>query len=198
MQIRIRPTHLALILTTAGLLTSCVPPTWTTVPGPYHAESIGVTADVPQGWSRFETGKDIMLTKDGFLLNFIQISRTPYGEKYQNTELTIRPGMTELDASQIVLEAMQSDQDRRNLTIIDNRPAAVAGYPGFRLEVTFQNEDNLTVHEIIYVALTPGSYLVALARSPDRYYAEMMTGVFEKVVSSIQLDPPTEEAPKKG
>jgi hypothetical protein len=159
---------------------------------------MSLTVDIPKGWSRLGNTEDIMLTRDGFLLNLIQISRTPYGQNYENTELTIQPGMTELDASQIVLEAMQADQDRSNLVILDNRPAMVAGSPGFRLEVTFKNADGLTIHEYLYVILTPGSYLVAVARGPDRYYAEIMEGDFERIVASIQLDPPVPTPARTG
>lgn len=192
---RTRSASIVLTIAVIGLLAGCVEPTWTAVPGPYYAEKMGVTVDIPKGWSRLGNSDDIRLTKDGFLMNFIQISRTPYGDKYQNTELTIQPGMTELDASQIVLEAMQADQDRSNLVILDNRPATVAGSPGFRLEVTYKDADNLTVHEFLYVVLTPGSYLVAIALGPDRYYAESITGDFEKLVASIRIDPP---APSTG
>lgn len=188
-----KPTRSASIaLTLAGivLLTGCTEPTWTVMPGPHYDEEMQVTVDIPKGWSRLGNTDAIMLTKDGFLLNLIQITRTAYGEKYENTELTIQPGMTELDASQIVLEAMQADQDRSNLVILDNRPAMVAGSPGFRLEVTFKDADNLTIHEYLYVVLTPGSYLVAVARGPDRYYAEIMEGDFERIVASIELGPP--------
>jgi hypothetical protein len=195
---RTRSASIVLTLASIGLLAGCVEPIWTAVPGPYYAEEIGVTVDIPKGWSRLGNSKDIRLTKDGFLLNFIQISRTPYGEKYQNTELTIQPGMTELDASQIVLEAMQTDQDRSNLVILDNRPAIVAGSPGFRLEVTYKDANNLTVREYLYVVLTPGSYLVAIASSPDRYYAETMAGDFEKTVASIRIDPPAPSTGKTG
>ena len=198
MRNRTRSASIALTLAAIGLLTGCVEPTWTAVPGPYYAEKMGVTVDIPEGWSRLGNSKDIRLTKDGFLMNFVQISRTPYGEKYENTELTIQPGMSELDASQIVLEAMQTDQDRSNLIILDNRPATVAGSPGFRLEVTYKDADNLTVHEYLYVVLTPGSYLVAIARGPDRHYAEIMAGDFEKLVASIRIDPPAPSTGKTG
>ncbi len=195
---RTRSACIVLTLSAIGLLAGCLAPTWTAVPGPHHAEKMGVIVDIPKGWSLLGNTDEIRLTKDGFLLNFIQINRTPYGEKYGNTELTIQPEMTELDASQIVLEAMQADQDRSNLVILDNRPATVAGSPGFRLEVTFKDADDLTVHEYLYVVLTPGSYLVAIARSPDRYYAEIMAGDFEKIVASIQIDPPVPSTGKTG
>lgn len=190
-----RSASIVLTLAAIALLTGCTEPTWTAMPGPHYDEEMQVTVDIPKGWSRLGNTDAIMLTKDGFLLNLIQISRTPYGQKYENTELTIQPGMTELDASQIVLEAMQADQDRSNLVILDNRPVMVAGSPGFRLEVTFKDADDLTIHEYLYVVLTPDSYLVAVARGPDRYYAEIMQGDFEKIVASIQLGPP---APKPG
>jgi len=192
MQNRTRAKHLglalALILIAAGCTTT--PGGWTYLEGEQRADEIALSADIPKGWSRWRSNKDITLTKDGLLLQMIRINRTKYGAPYENTDLTIQPGMTPLDASQIIVEEMQANQELRNIEILDNRPATVAGYEGLRIEVTYKNDDNLKVHEIVYVALTPDTYVVARCRAPDRHYIEIVSGDFERVVASIKLDAP--------
>lgn len=183
-----------LILALAGtcLLPACMTTTggWVSQQGENRADKIALSAEVPEGWSRWRSDSDITLTKDGMLLQMVRINRTPYGTPYENSNLTIQPGMTPLDASQIIVEDMQANQEMRSLELIDNRPATVAEHPGLRIECTYKNEDNLTVHEIAYVGLTPDSYVVARCRAPDRHYIETISGDFERIVDSIKLDPP--------
>ena len=191
---RNRSSFLTLTAVVAGLLAGCATPTWDATPGTHHSEKTGLTLDVPSGWSRYGNPLEIVLTRDGFLLNLIRINRTPYGEKYGDTELTLRAEISQLDASQLVVESMQADQKRRNLVLIDNQPVTVAGHPGFRVEISYRNEDNLTVHEIIYVALIPEAYLVALCRAPERHYIEAVSGDFERIVASLRVDPDPDPA----
>jgi len=180
---------------TAGLLlpgctTTSSPGGWVSTEGEQHANEIALSADVPEGWSRWRSDRDITLTKDGMLLQMIRINRTEYGAVYENTDLTIQPGITPLEASQIIVEDMQANQKLRSLDLLDNRPANVADHPGLRMEFTYKDDDNLKVHEIVYVALTPDSYVVARCRAPDRHYIEIVSGDFERIVASIRLDPP--------
>lgn len=193
MQNRTRAKHLALALATLLVAAGCTttPGGWAYLEGEQRADEIALSADVPKGWSRWQSNKDITLTKDGLLLQMILINRTEYGAPYENTDLTIQPGMTPLDASQIIVEDMQANQKLRNIEILNNRPATVAGYDGLRIEVTYKNDDNLKVHEIVYVALAPDSYVVARCRAPDRHYIEIVSGDFERVVASIKLDGPS-------
>jgi len=162
--------------------------------GQHRADKIALSANVPEGWSRWRSDSDITLTKDGMLLQMVRINRTAYGAPYENSGLTIQPGMSPLDASQIIVEDMQANQELRKLDMIDNRPATVADHLGLRIECTYKNEDNLKVREIIYVGLTPDSYVVARCRAPDRHYMEMISGDFERIVDSIELDPPEPES----
>ncbi|MBE2213083.1 MAG: hypothetical protein IAE82_04360 [Opitutaceae bacterium] len=176
----------------ALLLAGCatVEPTWVTDSAtPQTAKKIGVTASVPEGWARFTPDKDLVMTKDGFLLQTIRITRRDYGSKIENTDRTITQGMEDQEAAQLLLDAFAADQSRHNLQIVSNTPATIDGRPGFRIEVTYKTPEGLTIHETAYVALVDDSYVIARYTAPDRHYHEMHSGAFEKVVEGMKIGP---------
>jgi hypothetical protein len=187
--IRHRSTAFAILAATV-VLSGCVTETWTTKPGPQHVEKLGVTADLPEGWSRFNPDPDLVMTKDGILLQKIWVTRKKYGSKIPRTEQTINQDTEAQEAAQIMIDAMAADQTRQRVTVTDNRPATVGGRPGFRLEVTYQTPEGLTVRETAYVALTDDSYVIVRYSAPNRYYHERDQGAFERVVQSLKIDEP--------
>jgi hypothetical protein len=178
------------VLLAASLLTGCVTATWTTEPGPQHVEKLGVTADLPDGWSRFNPDPDLVMTKDGILLQKIWVTRSKYGTKLPKTEQTIAKDTDAQEAAQIMIDVMSADQTRQHVTVVDNRPATVGGYPGYRLEVTYQTADGLTIRETAYVALTGDSYVLVRYSAPNRVYHERDLNAFERVVQSLKIDEP--------
>jgi len=179
-------TRLALIASAA--LTGCVS-TWTATPGPQRADKIGVTAELPAGWSRFNPDAGLVMTRDGMLLQSVVVARDKYETKIANTERKISANTEAIEAAQILIDAMKADQSKHHLELLDNQPATVAGHPGFRLEVTYKTGDGLTLHETIYVALTEDSYVIVRYTAPNRYYHERDAGAFEQIVASLQIDP---------
>lgn len=187
-----RLAHFLIPATAFSMLPGCVTTEKSSHDETEHNQLI---AEIPHGWRKRATHDEILLTKDGVLLQLIKINSKEYGEEYENTDLTIQPGMMTLDAAQIIVENLQADLDRGNLEILDNQPVEVAGFPGFRIEITYKNENNLTIHEIIYVALTPDNYVVALCRAPARYYMETISGDFEEIVANLEIIPPPAPEP---
>lgn len=176
----------------ALLLGGCatVEPTWVTDSStPQTAKKIAVTASVPAGWARFTPDRDLLMTKDGFLLQTIRITRRDYGSTIENTDRTITQGMEAQDAAQLLLDAFAADQSRHNLRIVSNTPATIDGRPGFRIEVTYKTPEGLTIHETAYVALVEDSYVIARYTAPDRHYHELHSGAFEKVVEGMKIAP---------
>jgi hypothetical protein len=178
-----------LSLCAAVLVTGCVT-TWSTTAGPQKATKLGVTADLPAGWARFNPEPGIVMTKDGLLLQTIRISRDKFGTRIPNTELTIGADADAQEAAQIMIDVMSADQSRQHVTVVDNRPTTVGGHPGFRLEVTYETAAGLVVRETIYLALTPDSYVIARYSAPNRVYHERDLAAFERVVQSLKIDEP--------
>ncbi len=176
----------------ALVFTACASPVWVADGRPQTAPKIGVTSDLPEGWSRFTRDRDLIYTRDGLLLQSIRISRVAYETKVPGSDRTITRGMEPLEASQVVVDALQADTDKHQLRILDTRPATVDGREGHRLEFSFRTPDGLTIHEVRYVVFLEDSYVVAVFTAPERHYFEQHAGTFERVVESLRIapDPP--------
>lgn len=198
MRIQLRRHHRTclLIVTSACALSGCLT-VWNTTAGPQKSSTLAVTADLPEGWARLNPDRDLAMTRDGFLLQSIRVTRDVYGAKLENTDRTLAKGMDGHDAAQVLLDSFSADQSRHQLTVVDNRPATVAGREGLRLEITYRTAEGLTMHEIIYVALIDDSYVTAVYSAPERHYFERMSGDFEKVVASLKIDGPAPRGLKK-
>ncbi len=183
-----------LALTAAAVVFAGCMSTWTDKPGPQHSDKIDVTAELPSGWARYNPDDGIVMTRDGLLLQRIEIKRDKYGARIENTDRTITEGAEAYDAAQIVIDAMKADQTRAHLTILDNKPVTVAGYPGFMLDVTYQTADGLTMRETRYVALTEDSYVIISYTAPNRYYHERDAGDFQRVLASVKINPQTKKS----
>lgn len=182
----------ACLLTLTALLvvsSGCVAPTWVTDGASQPASKIGVTADIPRGWARYTPDRDLVMTRDGFILETIRISRFPYGTKLPNSDRSLSRALDEHEAAQVVIDSLSADQTRHNLTIADNRPVTIDGRPGFRIEVVFRTAEGLTMRETLYVALVDDSYVIARYSAPDRHYHELHRSAFEQVVGSLKIGP---------
>jgi hypothetical protein len=175
------------VLAATVLLSGCLT-TWNTAAGPQTASKIGVTADLPPGWARFNPDPGLVMTRDGLLLQSIRVSREKYGTKLLNTDNTITKDAEAHEAAQVVVDALSADQSRHHVTVLDNRPATVAGRPGFRLEVTFQTAEGLTLRETVYFVFTGESYVIVRYIAPNRHYHERDLNTFERVVASLKID----------
>ena len=191
---RIPPSFRLLIPACAVLLTGCES-IWEPATGNYHSNKIGVSADLPEGWARYTPERDVVLTRDGFLLQSVRISREEYGAGFPNTTRTIEKDMLPQEAAQVLIDSMSADTELHRLEVADNQPAEVDGNPGFRVEVTYSTADGPTMRETVYGALTPDSYILARYRAPDRYYHERTANDFEATVASLDIEP--QESAKK-
>ncbi len=167
----------------------CAGPIWVTEQKPQTASKIGVTASLPVGWARYSPDRDLVMTRDGFLLETIRVTRSAYGSKLDHTDRTVSKGMDEQEAAQILIDAYSADQSRHNLTVVENRPITLDDRPAFRLEITFKTPEGLTVRETICVALADDSYVVARFTAPDRHYHELHKSAFEEVLRTVEIAP---------
>lgn len=184
--------NIACILILAGLIIAspgCVGPTWVTETAKQPASKIGVTADIPPGWARYTPDKDLVMTRDGFLLETIRVSRSAYDTKLPHSDRTLSRGLDEHEAAQIVIDSLSADQSRHNLAVADNRPVTIDGRPGFRIEITYRTAEGLTMRETLYVALVEDSYVIARYTAPDRHYHELHRSAFEWVVETLRIGP---------
>ena len=163
---------------------------WEPATANHRAKKIGVTADLPDGWTRFTRADGVALTREGPLLQTIVITRKPYGTDLKHTDRTVTKGMLPHEAAQVIVDAMAADSEKKRFEVVQNRPAEIDGRPGFRVDVSYKTEGDPTARESIYGVLTEESYIIASYKAPERYYHERSMNDFESTIVSLKIDDP--------
>lgn len=164
----------------------CAP--WQLVGGNYENRSENFKTEFPNGWRKFNLSQDdVFITKDGFSLELIRISRSPIEKKLKHTEKKFTKGMLPQEVAEIVIQNFRSNPDIINQQILSNIPAEIGGYPGFNIMVSFQTKDGLTKKSVVYGFLSGNSYYEILYEAPERYYFEKHESDFERVKDNFKL-----------
>jgi hypothetical protein len=187
------------------LLISCgVPYSLVTERHVVSRESFAV--DLPQGWRQHNLPYDpsyaykamlekrrkiswdvIRLTRDGLLLQQICIGRIPIKDDLPNTKRKLANEMIPLEAAEVISSDIRSNSNLRNQDIIENAPATVGGYPGFKLHYTYRTEDELKVEGLFYGALVGNWLYYVLYEAPAQHYFNKDLQVFERSRSSFAI-----------
>lgn len=167
------------------LLGGCAP--WYPTGGPYQAKPQNVSLDLPSGWMRQNRRDILLVTRDGALLQNILVETIHVRDSLKFTKKKFAQGMLPQEQSEIILDNMTSNQDFRNLKVLENKPAKVAGIPGFRLLLSFEDEDGLAYRRIYYGFMEGEWFYGIRFTAPRRHYFDRDRKKFEKSVASLKL-----------
>jgi len=174
-----------ILLFTLMLCAGCAP--WVQVGGLYKTESHNYSAELPQGWMRWNKGDDLMITRDGVLLQSIQIARLNIEEPLKHTKRKFSKGMLAQEAAEVILDNMASNPDVLDFEIIENSPMRISGNPGFKAVCTYKNKDGLKI-KTVYCGFIADKWFYGLHyNAAQRYYFDKDIQTFEKVVESFKL-----------
>lgn len=171
----------------AALLSGCA--IWKPVATPVTTGPGGkFTVAAPRHWMHFvDNGDSVTLTRDGVLLQFMDFAVLPPGEAFDGLN---RPALARLTPEQLAereVARLKALPALRQLEVIENKPATMAGRPGFRLHLRFRTLRGLRVDRVLYGANLGDTYLRASFQAPALHYFERDLPEFEKAVRSLTL-----------
>jgi hypothetical protein len=176
------PVYLLLII----FLTGCA--TWVQVGGNYETSSHNFKTELPDGWRKYNPDKSrVLITKDGFTLQWISVSRTPIDKKLAFTQKQISKQMLPQEAAEVVIDNFRSNPKIFNLQIIENNPALIGGYAGFKIVYQYQTEKGLTKKGVYYCSLVDEWCYKIIYVAPARHYYSKDLPALEKVKASFKL-----------
>jgi hypothetical protein len=178
---------IAIVVLLLVLACGCATPRWTQVGGEYKNEPLNFSVDLPEDWVRQGDKEGLFATREGFLLQRIVVIRHDINQQLPNTKKKFRQDMLPQEAAEVALGQFASDPDYLNLKVVENRPATVGGYPGFRAEFTHQSEDGLRSGDVIYGFLSKDRFYLLRYTAPRRHYFEKDLAIFEQIVRSFKL-----------
>jgi hypothetical protein len=194
------------------LLISCVVP-YSRVTESHVVSAESFTVDLPQGWRQHDPLYDpllgqhplydgykamlekrhklswdvIRLTHDGLLLQQICIGRMPVVDELPNTKRQLAQEMAPLEAAEMISNDIRSNPNLTNQDIVENAPATVGGYPGFKLHYTYRTEEKLKVEGLFYGAIVGPWLYYVLYEAPVQHYFNKDLQVFDRMLSSFQI-----------
>ncbi|MBF0523163.1 MAG: hypothetical protein HQL24_08930 [Candidatus Omnitrophica bacterium] len=143
---------------------------------------------LPNGWMKFNSPNHIlMVTKDGFLLQAISITKSKTNQELPYTKKKIKEDMLLEEISSLVVDEMSLDQSYKNLKILMNKPVKVGGVDAFEIEFTFNNDDFVKYHVLTYgFLLKKQFYELEYAATEQHYYKHDLKD-FEEFVGSFNV-----------
>lgn len=174
-----------IILIFLALGAGCAP--WTQVGGLYKNESHNFSVELPQGWMKWNQGEHLLVTRDGILLQHIQIMRLKLEEPLKHTKKKFSKGMLPQEAAEIILDDIASNPNHLNVEVIENVPVTMSGMPGFKATYTYKNKDDLKLKGRFCGFIVGDWFYGVNYNAPQRYYFDKDLHTFEKVVESFRL-----------
>jgi hypothetical protein len=194
-----------LVIFHAFFLASCAVP-YSLVTEAHVTAPENFSVDLPQGWRQHNTSGDplyaytamlekrrklgwdvIRLTRDGLLLQQIGIGRIPISEELPYTKKKLAQEMIPQEAAELIGDNIRSNSNLTHQEIIENAPATVGGYPGFKLHYSYQTEDQLKIEGLFYGALVDSWLYYVLYEAPAQHYFNKDLQVFETTRASFQI-----------
>jgi hypothetical protein len=128
----------------------------------------------------------LRLTRDGLLLQQICIGRIPVTDELPHTKRKLALQMIPLEAAEVINDELRSNSNLSALEIVENVPATVGSYPGFKLHYTYR-ADKLKIEGMFYGAMV-GSWLYYLFyEAPAQHYFAKDLQVFDKLRASFVI-----------
>jgi hypothetical protein len=160
---------------------------WTRVGGLYTSKPHNFSVELPNGWMRFNTRERLYTTRDGALLQNIIVERLNIEKPLKHTKKKFGKSMLPQEAAQVVLDNISSDQTVLNFQVIENIPARISGFPGFRVVFTYKNKDGLRLKSILYGFISDEWFYGIRYTAAHRYYFDKDLETFMKVFASFKL-----------
>ncbi|HEV8397114.1 MAG TPA: hypothetical protein VGQ37_22685 [Vicinamibacterales bacterium] len=177
----------ALLLGIGLLVGGCVSLPWQPTAGLYNSPAENFAVELPQGWMRLNSNEDLLITRDGILLQHVSVERAAVDRPLKSTKKTLTRGMQPQAVAEVIIDNFMSSERMLDVKVVENRPVQVAQYRGFRLVYTHRDKNGLRFKSVLHGFLA-GDVLYAIRyTAAERYYFAKDLPTFEQVLASFRL-----------
>jgi hypothetical protein len=164
------------------LLTAC-----TAAMHAHESAAQNCAVDIPAGWRQIPTKRYFMLTREGPFYQYALVQQRPVDKPFQHTKKRLKSDMLPQEAAEVLADEMLSDQNLRNIQIIENTPAKVNGSEAFKLVLTYADPEGRT-YKTVYYGFLQGDFLYSLRfTAAGNEYFERDLGTFEAMLHSFRI-----------
>ena len=158
---------------------------WAVKSGTIKVKDYSLT--VPDGWMRDYFSNDLLLSRNGVLLQRFQVKRINVKDELENTKKTFRKGMLPHEQAQLIIDSISKSEKVRNFVVIANKPVAINGLTGFRIEYKYRDDGDLPYHCLYYGFMKDEWFYGISFEAPERYYFEKYAPEFEESVRTFTV-----------
>jgi hypothetical protein len=183
-----KPASAHLFLLGIGLLLGgCVSLPWQPTAGVYSSPKENFAVELPSGWMRLNAQEDVLVTRDGLLLQHMSIERALVDKPLKNTKKTLTRGMQPQAVAEVIIDNFVSSDRMLDVKILENRPVQVAQQRGFRLVYTHRDKNGLRFKSVLHGFLVGDVFYAIRYTAAERYYFAKDLPAYEQVLASFRL-----------
>jgi hypothetical protein len=149
--------------------------------------SYSFTIDIPKGWRKIDNNRYLFVTKESPFLQYIMIQNRPIGRSFRNTKKKIQKEMFPEEVAQIIIDELISDQNLVNLRILDNVPANIKEYAGFKILYTYRDAEGQVYKTLYYGFIKEDTFFNLRFTAVDGAYFQRDIGDFRNILKSFQI-----------
>jgi hypothetical protein len=154
---------------------------------PSQTAPCNFTLEFPEEWRKVATGNYLMITKEGAFSQYILVQQRHVDRPFIHTKKRIDKGMLPQEAAEVILDEIHSDRAVLNFQVLENLPAAVNGYNGFRLVFTYKTKGGYKF-KTLYYGFLQGEWFYSLRyNAADGRYSEKDVETFREVLESFKI-----------
>ena len=149
--------------------------------------SYSFTIDIPEGWRKIDNNQYLFVTKESPFLQYIMVQSRPISRSFRNTKKKIQKEMLPEEAAQIIIDELISDQNLVNLRVLDNTPATIKGYEGFKLFYTYRDSEGQTYKTLYYGFLKEDTFFNLRFTAEGQIYFQRDIRDFRSILNTFQI-----------
>jgi len=149
---------------------------------------------LPRDWLYDRSRHALDASHDGMGLNRISVAITPHKKAFQNAKKESTPKSAPEDlAESYIAELQTGPHAMRDLVVVSNEPAELAGKPAFRVHLKYRTPESTGGAAMESVAIgtaLDSGVMLATFEAPSIHYFERWIGKFDAAANSITLSRP--------
>jgi hypothetical protein len=177
----------ALVLGLGLVVGGCVSLPWQPTAGLYSSPAENFALELPPGWMRLNSNEDLLITRDGVLLQHVSVERAAVDRPLKSTKKTLTRGMQPQAIAEVIIDNFMSSERMLDVKVVENRPVQVAQYRGFRLVYTHRDKNGLRFKSVLHGFLAGDVFYAIRYTAAERYYFAKDLPTFEQVLASFRL-----------
>lgn len=159
-------------------------------PGGYSQNPEHFSVQPPAKWIKLNIARHYMLTKEDPFSQYILVQQRHVDKPFDHTKRTLRKGILPPEAAQVILDEIILDQSVLNFRIIENLPALVNQYEGFKLIFTYGTKDGYQFKTVYYGFLQGDWFYSIRYNAAETKFSQDDVEAFEAVIRTFKIMDP--------